>query len=79
MLLTRMIEHVMSENPELSNSISVLYDRVMYPLAAQQERRTRKDYGTRRGQSSTSSSSAFGQPSSSHPNDDDNDGNDEGT
>nr|GEW04959.1 uncharacterized mitochondrial protein AtMg00810-like [Tanacetum cinerariifolium] len=79
MLLTRMIEPVMSENPELSNSISVLYDRVMYPLAAQQERRTRKDYGTRRGQSSTSSSFAFGQPSSSHPNDDDNDGNDEGT
>ncbi|GKB40919.1 hypothetical protein Tco_0885861 [Tanacetum coccineum] len=31
------------------------------------------------GRSSTSSSSAFGQPSSSHPNDDDNDGNDEGT
>ncbi|GKB99679.1 hypothetical protein Tco_0985816 [Tanacetum coccineum] len=39
---------------------------------------TRKDYGTRRGQSSTASSSAFGQPSSSHPIDDDNDGNDEG-
>nr|GEU59897.1 retrovirus-related Pol polyprotein from transposon TNT 1-94 [Tanacetum cinerariifolium] len=41
--------------------------------------KTRKDYDTRRGRSSTSSSSAFGQPSSSHPNDDDNDGNDEGT
>nr|GEY37343.1 DNA helicase Pif1-like protein [Tanacetum cinerariifolium] len=40
---------------------------------------TRKDYGTRRGRSSTSSLSAFGQSSSSHPNDDDNDGNDEGT
>ncbi|GKE46100.1 hypothetical protein Tco_1477358 [Tanacetum coccineum] len=38
-----------------------------------------KDYGTRRGRSSTSSSSAFGQLSSSHLNDDDNDGNDEGT
>ncbi|GJW86455.1 retrovirus-related pol polyprotein from transposon TNT 1-94 [Tanacetum coccineum] len=37
------------------------------------------DYGTRRGRSSTSSSSAFGLPSSSHLNDDDNDGNDEGT
>nr|GEV18425.1 retrovirus-related Pol polyprotein from transposon TNT 1-94 [Tanacetum cinerariifolium] len=40
---------------------------------------TRKDYGTRRGRPSifaSSSSSAFGQPSSSHPN---NDGNDEGT
>ncbi|GKE67426.1 hypothetical protein Tco_1521587, partial [Tanacetum coccineum] len=40
---------------------------------------TRKDYGTRKGRSSTSSASAFSQPSSSHPNDDDNDGNDEGT
>ncbi|GJR38945.1 retrovirus-related pol polyprotein from transposon TNT 1-94 [Tanacetum coccineum] len=40
---------------------------------------TRKDYGTRRGRSSTSFSSAFGQPSSSHSKDDDNDGNDEGT
>ncbi|GJS04677.1 hypothetical protein Tco_0321185 [Tanacetum coccineum] len=40
---------------------------------------TRKDYGTRRGRSSTSSPSAFGQPSSSHLNNDDNDGNDEGT
>ncbi|GKC19798.1 hypothetical protein Tco_1021948 [Tanacetum coccineum] len=38
-----------------------------------------EDYSTRRGCPSTSSSSAFGQPSSSHPNDDDNDGNDEGT
>ncbi|GKD78529.1 pentatricopeptide repeat-containing protein [Tanacetum coccineum] len=40
---------------------------------------TRKDYDTRRGRTSTSSSSTFGQPSSSHPNDDDNDGNDEET
>ncbi|GKB20497.1 hypothetical protein Tco_0854420 [Tanacetum coccineum] len=61
MLLTRMFEHVMSENPELSNPLYILYDRVMYPLASQQERKTRKDYGTRRGRSSTSSSSAFGQ------------------
>ncbi|GJU54256.1 hypothetical protein Tco_1227970 [Tanacetum coccineum] len=43
------------------------------------ERKTRKDYGMRRGRSSTSSSSAFSQPSYSHPNGDDNDGNDEGT
>ncbi|GJZ38136.1 hypothetical protein Tco_0584327 [Tanacetum coccineum] len=41
-------------------------------------RKTRKDFGTRRGRHSTSSSSAFGQPSSSHFNNDD-DGNDEGT
>ncbi|GJX68987.1 hypothetical protein Tco_0304714 [Tanacetum coccineum] len=79
MLLTRLFKYVISVNPELSNDHYVLYDRVMYPLTAQQERNTRKDYGTRRGRSSTSSSSAFGQPSSSHPNDDDNDGNDEGT
>ncbi|GKC35764.1 hypothetical protein Tco_1048148 [Tanacetum coccineum] len=57
----------------LSNPLHVLYDRVIYLLAAQQERKTRKDYLTRRGRSSASSSSAFGQPSSSHPNDDDND------
>ncbi|GJV39681.1 hypothetical protein Tco_0958012 [Tanacetum coccineum] len=79
MLLTRLFKYVMSESPKLSNDRYVLYDRVMYPLTAQQERKTRKDYGTRRGQSSTSSSSAFGQPSSAHPIDDDNDGNDEGT
>ncbi|GJV66349.1 hypothetical protein Tco_1477177 [Tanacetum coccineum] len=38
-----------------------------------------KDYGTKTGRQSTSSSSAFGQPSSSHLNDDDDDGNEEGT
>ncbi|GKA08917.1 retrovirus-related pol polyprotein from transposon TNT 1-94 [Tanacetum coccineum] len=45
------------------------------------ERNTRKDYGTKRGHPSisSSSSSASGQPSSSHDIDDDNDGNDEGT
>nr|GEV36869.1 uncharacterized mitochondrial protein AtMg00810-like [Tanacetum cinerariifolium] len=39
---------------------------------------TRKDHDMRRGRHSTSSSSAFDKPSSSHLNDDDN-GNDEGT
>ncbi|GKB73446.1 hypothetical protein Tco_0934858, partial [Tanacetum coccineum] len=48
------------------------------PLAAQQERKPRKDRGTRRGRHSTSSSFAFDQPSSSHLNDDD-DRNGEGT
>nr|GEW43660.1 retrovirus-related Pol polyprotein from transposon TNT 1-94 [Tanacetum cinerariifolium] len=43
------------------------------------ERKTKKDYGTKRGCHSTSSSSTFGQPSSSHLNDDDDDGNDEWT
>ncbi|GJV81397.1 hypothetical protein Tco_1517267 [Tanacetum coccineum] len=43
----------------------VLYDRVMNPLAAQQEQKPRKDRGTRRDRHSTSSS-AFDQPSSSY-------------
>ncbi|GJU73618.1 hypothetical protein Tco_1265023 [Tanacetum coccineum] len=55
---------------ELSNESYVLYDRVMNPLTAHQERKTRKDRGTRRGRHFTYSSSAFDQPSSSHLNDD---------
>nr|GEZ52633.1 hypothetical protein [Tanacetum cinerariifolium] len=56
---------------------SIRIDReVMNPLTDQQERKTRKDHGTRKGHHSTSSSFAFDQPSSSHLNDD---GNDEGT
>ncbi|GJX07638.1 hypothetical protein Tco_0195570 [Tanacetum coccineum] len=55
------------------------YDCVMTPLAAQLERKPRRDCGMRRGRHSTSSSSAFDQPSSSHLNNDDDDGNDEGT
>ncbi|GJU41015.1 hypothetical protein Tco_1193972 [Tanacetum coccineum] len=77
MLLTRLFKYVMSKSPELSNDRYVLYDHAMYPLTAQQERKTQKDYGTGRGRSSTSSSSAFGQPSSSDPNYDD--GNNKGT
>ncbi|GJR30894.1 hypothetical protein Tco_1107126 [Tanacetum coccineum] len=69
----------MNENHELYNESYVLYDRVMNPLAAQQEQKTRKDHGTRRGRHFTSSSSAFDQPSFSHLTDDDNDGNAEGT
>ncbi|GJY60954.1 retrovirus-related pol polyprotein from transposon TNT 1-94 [Tanacetum coccineum] len=57
----------------------VLYDHVMNHIAAQQERKTRKDCGTRRGRHSTSSSSAFDQLSSSHLNDDDDDRNGKGT
>ncbi|GJV99783.1 hypothetical protein Tco_1555035 [Tanacetum coccineum] len=67
----------MNENHDLYNESYVLYDRVMNPLTAQQERKTRKDRGTRRGRHFTSSSFAFDQPSSSHLNDDD--GNGEGT
>nr|GEV29753.1 ribonuclease H-like domain-containing protein [Tanacetum cinerariifolium] len=66
----------MSESPKLVNESYVLYDRVMNPLNAQQERKTRKDRGTRRGRHSTSSSFAFDQPSSSHLNGDDDDEND---
>ncbi|GKB79831.1 hypothetical protein Tco_0946726 [Tanacetum coccineum] len=80
MLLTRLFKLIMNENHDLYNESYVLYDRVMNPLAAQQERKPRKDRGTRRGRHSTSSSSAFDQPSSSHLNDDDDDdGNGEGT
>ncbi|GJZ39613.1 hypothetical protein Tco_0586176 [Tanacetum coccineum] len=78
MLLTRLFKFIVRENPELENESYVLYDRVMTPLAAQLERKPRRDRGTRRGRHSTSSS-AFDQPSSSHLNDDDDDGNDEGT
>ncbi|GJT47455.1 hypothetical protein Tco_0956170 [Tanacetum coccineum] len=42
------------------------------------EQKPRRDHGTRRGRHSTSSSSAFDKPSSSHLNEDDDDGNDEG-
>ncbi|GJX60406.1 retrovirus-related pol polyprotein from transposon TNT 1-94 [Tanacetum coccineum] len=66
------------ESSELSNESYVLYDHVMNPLTAHQERKTRKDRGTRRGRHSTSSLSAFYQLSSSHLNDDD-DWNGEGT
>ncbi|GJS27581.1 hypothetical protein Tco_0488201 [Tanacetum coccineum] len=78
MLLTRLFKFIMNENPKLANESYVLYDHVMTPLSAQQERNTRKDLGTRRGHHSTSSSFAFVQLSSSYFNNDD-DGNDEGT
>ncbi|GJW09619.1 hypothetical protein Tco_1575446 [Tanacetum coccineum] len=79
MLLTRLFKVIMNENCKLYNESYVLYDRVLNPLAAQQERKLRKDRGMRRGRHSTSSSSTFNQPSSSHINDDDDDGNGEGT
>ncbi|GJU41782.1 hypothetical protein Tco_1194739 [Tanacetum coccineum] len=73
------IEDIISENPKLENESYVLYDRVMIPLAAQLEQKPRRDHGTRRCHHSTSSSSAFDQPSSSYLNDNDDDRNDEGT
>ncbi|GJX60215.1 hypothetical protein Tco_0291605 [Tanacetum coccineum] len=77
-LLTGLLKFIMNEYLELYNESYVLYDRVMNPLAAQLERKPRRDRGTRRGRPSTSSST-FDQPSSAHLNDDDDDGNDEGT
>ncbi|GJY28724.1 hypothetical protein Tco_0404491, partial [Tanacetum coccineum] len=79
MILTRLFTFIMNEYPELSNKSYVLYDRVITPLIAQLDRKPRRDCGMRRGRHSTSSFSAFDQPSSSHLNDDDDDGNDEGT
>ncbi|GJX30541.1 hypothetical protein Tco_0238620 [Tanacetum coccineum] len=78
MLLTRLFDFIISENPELQNEYYALYDRVMNPLTTQLERKPRRDRGTRRGRQSTSSST-FDQPSSSYLNDDDDYVNDEGT
>ncbi|GJV60719.1 hypothetical protein Tco_1466819 [Tanacetum coccineum] len=77
--ITRLLDFIIGENPKLQNECYVLYDRVMNPLAAQLERKPRRDRGTRGGRHSTSSSSDFDQPSLSHLNDDGDDGNDEGT
>nr|GEV13188.1 retrovirus-related Pol polyprotein from transposon TNT 1-94 [Tanacetum cinerariifolium] len=78
MLLTRLFTFIINENPELYKETYVLYDRVMTSLAAQLEQKLRKDRGTRRGHHSTSSST-FNQPYSSHLNDNDDDGINEGT
>ncbi|GKD78931.1 hypothetical protein Tco_1341552 [Tanacetum coccineum] len=66
---------------ELSSDRFILNDRVMYPLASQHERKTKKNYGTKRGRHSNSASSscAFDHPSSSHYIDNDNDEDNEGT
>ncbi|GJV78726.1 hypothetical protein Tco_1514596 [Tanacetum coccineum] len=48
MLLTRLFKVIVRENPELENESYVLYDRVMTPLAAQLERKPRRDRGMRR-------------------------------
>ncbi|GJX80353.1 hypothetical protein Tco_0328502 [Tanacetum coccineum] len=74
MLLTRLFKVIMNKNRELYNESYVLYDRVMNPLAAQLERKPKRDRGTRRGRHSTSLSFAFDQPSSSRLNDDDDEG-----
>nr|GEV51399.1 retrovirus-related Pol polyprotein from transposon TNT 1-94 [Tanacetum cinerariifolium] len=78
MLLTCLFKLIMNENNDLYNESYVLYNRIMNPLTAQQERKTRKDHGTGRSRHPTSSLTVFDHPSSSHLNDDD-DGNDERT
>ncbi|GJX96951.1 hypothetical protein Tco_0352749 [Tanacetum coccineum] len=75
-LTLKLLEEIIRENVfylGLKNESYDLYDRVMIP------RKPRRDCGTRKGHQSTSSSSAFDQPSLSYLNDDDDDGNDEGT
>ncbi|GJQ96074.1 hypothetical protein Tco_0007213 [Tanacetum coccineum] len=80
MLLARLFKVIMNEIVlNLYNGHYVSTMRVMNIFSAQQERKLRKDRGTRRGRYSTYSSSAFDQPSSFHLNDDDDDGNGEGT
>ncbi|GJY45968.1 retrovirus-related pol polyprotein from transposon TNT 1-94 [Tanacetum coccineum] len=80
MFLTKILTHILNEDPELQNPSYVLYDRVMEPLSASQKRKPRRDRGTRKGRTSTSSTSAFGEPSLSHPTNDDEDVNhNEGT
>ncbi|GJX58912.1 hypothetical protein Tco_0290302 [Tanacetum coccineum] len=73
MFLTKILTHILNENPELQNPSYVLYDRVMEPLSSSQERKPRRDRGTRKGRTATSSTLAFGEPSSSHPTNDDED------
>ncbi|GJR29019.1 hypothetical protein Tco_1105251 [Tanacetum coccineum] len=53
MLLTHLFKHVMAIGHRVLDDYYDLHDRVMYPLTAQQ---TRKDYDTKRGRHSTSSS-----------------------
>ncbi|GKC59317.1 hypothetical protein Tco_1086915 [Tanacetum coccineum] len=79
-LLTRLFNHIMSNSPELSDDRYILYDRVMHPLAPHHEQKTQADHDTKRCHHLTSSStSALVNPSSSHPIDDENVANDEGT
>ncbi|GJS27709.1 hypothetical protein Tco_0488329 [Tanacetum coccineum] len=73
MFLTKILTHILNEDHELQNPSYVLYDRVMEPLSASQKRKPRRDRGMRKGRTSTSSTSAFGEPSLSHPTNDDED------
>ncbi|GJZ27569.1 hypothetical protein Tco_0571822 [Tanacetum coccineum] len=63
---------------EIVSTLKPLEEIIRENIFCLGERKPRKDRATRRGCHSTSSST-FNQPSSSHLNDDDDDGNDEGT
>ncbi|GJU13735.1 retrovirus-related pol polyprotein from transposon TNT 1-94 [Tanacetum coccineum] len=64
---------------EIMSTLKPLEEIIRENVFCLGEGKTRKDCGTRRGRHSTSSSFAFDQPSFSHLNDYDDDGNDEGT
>ncbi|GKF94434.1 hypothetical protein Tco_0284134, partial [Tanacetum coccineum] len=64
---------------EIEPTLKPLEEIIRENVVCLGERKPRSDRGMRRGRHSTSSSFAFDQPSSSHLNDDDNNGNDEGT
>ncbi|GKC43814.1 hypothetical protein Tco_1061536 [Tanacetum coccineum] len=68
MLLTRLLTHVVSNFPELSNDRYILCDRVMHPLAPYYKRKKRSDHGTKRCHSPNpnSSSNFLDHSSSSH-------------
>nr|GEV03917.1 DNA-directed DNA polymerase [Tanacetum cinerariifolium] len=74
--LDELVYSAPSEGPYQTNLL-YLDDIISFIREDQEERKPRKDRGTRRGRHSTSSST-FNGPSSSHLNDDD-DGNNEGT
>ncbi|GJX79640.1 retrovirus-related pol polyprotein from transposon TNT 1-94, partial [Tanacetum coccineum] len=63
---------------EIEPTLKHLEEIILENVFCMGERKQKRDYGTRRGRHSTSSST-FNQPSSSHHNDDDDDGNNEGT
>ncbi|GJY46938.1 hypothetical protein Tco_0436001 [Tanacetum coccineum] len=79
MFLTRLFKHVVSVSPKLAFDHYLSHDRAMYPLAPHYERKTRSDHGKKRPRqyNASSPSSTLNHPSSSHPEEDIDDINDE--
>ncbi|GJW98443.1 hypothetical protein Tco_0180251 [Tanacetum coccineum] len=77
MLLTRLFDFIISEYPELKNESYVLYDCVMTPLRP--TRAKTRGIMARERSSNHFFISSFDNNPQSHLNDDDDDGNDEGT